>query len=422
MQGQTLTVAQGSWTGTPAPAVTDQWQRCDTTGVNCADVTGATSPTYVLASADVGATLRVNETAANIAGIVTAASSSTATCAVSLSHRRRGHRHRTVSANIWVDTNGGSCSRSSSPVAYSDPAACGTFQAAYNLAAPGDVVRVKCGDYSAKNSTFVNIAYNAAKDNAGAATVFTSEDGTRGCVTLPNVAWTIQSGWVEFDHFTMDQTACVNSATASVPPCPSVVIQSKTTNSSIGAHNVTVNDIQASTVAISGGVSFVTITNSDFGPAYDNHGILHCNGSVSPCTAMPHDITFINDSVHDGYNTTACTNNIPAGCLGNHHMGCAITINNGYNLLFDRTHFYNCTDLPFYVHPYLSEIHDVTVENSDIGRGTQPTQMENDWITSSANFGYWNIRFISNTFGGPVSLLPSTVRNVCAGQGRHGWL
>ena len=75
--GQTLTVKAGSWSG--APTLGEQWQRCDSSGGNCADIVGATGSSYVLVGADVGSTVRVNETATNTAG---SASASTATTAV----------------------------------------------------------------------------------------------------------------------------------------------------------------------------------------------------------------------------------------------------------------------------------------------------------------------------------------------------
>lgn len=51
------------------------------------------------------------------------------------------------SANIWVDTNGGACSRSATSVSYSDGAACGSFAAAYSVAVSGDLVGVAPGGY-----------------------------------------------------------------------------------------------------------------------------------------------------------------------------------------------------------------------------------------------------------------------------------
>src|SRR5205814_1477123 len=81
VEGQTLTASPGSWTGNPAPTFTYQWQRCDTQGANCANITGATSTTYTLATADVGSTLVVQATASNPSGNATAASAPTSVIA-----------------------------------------------------------------------------------------------------------------------------------------------------------------------------------------------------------------------------------------------------------------------------------------------------------------------------------------------------
>jgi hypothetical protein len=77
VQGQTLTAAPGGWGDSPT-AYAYQWQRCDATGANCADVAGASASTYAVTSADVGATLRVNVTATNRFGSVVVPSAATA--------------------------------------------------------------------------------------------------------------------------------------------------------------------------------------------------------------------------------------------------------------------------------------------------------------------------------------------------------
>ena len=46
------------------------------------------------------------------------------------------------SANLWVDANGGSCTRSTAVVGYNDATACGSFLAAYAAAQSGDTVGV----------------------------------------------------------------------------------------------------------------------------------------------------------------------------------------------------------------------------------------------------------------------------------------
>lgn len=75
--GETLTATAGDTTGTPPPTSTLQWQRSDNGVSGWSDISGATGTTYVLVSADETKYLRVEQTATNIEGSVTATSAST---------------------------------------------------------------------------------------------------------------------------------------------------------------------------------------------------------------------------------------------------------------------------------------------------------------------------------------------------------
>ena len=82
-QGQTLTAAPGTWTGTPAPTFAYQWLRCPSSGgasdgSDCATIDGATTTSYVVAAGDVGFRLRVKVTATNSDGQASKASNATA--------------------------------------------------------------------------------------------------------------------------------------------------------------------------------------------------------------------------------------------------------------------------------------------------------------------------------------------------------
>jgi YD repeat-containing protein len=79
IEGQTLTAGTGIWAASPAATYTYQWQRCTSAGASCANVTGATSSTYALGSADIGHQLRVQVTAKNTAGSTKASSHTTQT-------------------------------------------------------------------------------------------------------------------------------------------------------------------------------------------------------------------------------------------------------------------------------------------------------------------------------------------------------
>jgi hypothetical protein len=82
--GQTLTASTGSWSGSPASYIY-QWQDCDSSGANCASISGAAAGSYTAQDADVGHTLRAVVTATNSAGSTAASSAATALVAASSS-------------------------------------------------------------------------------------------------------------------------------------------------------------------------------------------------------------------------------------------------------------------------------------------------------------------------------------------------
>ncbi|MDQ1703249.1 MAG: large repetitive protein, partial [Frankiaceae bacterium] len=77
MDAQTLSTTDGTWNASAAITYSYQWQRCDSSGANCADIAGATASTYLQTPADVGSTVRVVVTATNIAGTATQTSAVT---------------------------------------------------------------------------------------------------------------------------------------------------------------------------------------------------------------------------------------------------------------------------------------------------------------------------------------------------------
>ncbi len=77
-EGRTLTLQSGTWSGANPILFDYQWRRCDSTGASCTAIAGATSQTYTLTTADVGATIRALVTATNAEGSGTALSDPTA--------------------------------------------------------------------------------------------------------------------------------------------------------------------------------------------------------------------------------------------------------------------------------------------------------------------------------------------------------
>lgn len=76
--GQRLTANRGEWVGNTPITYAFQWLRCNASGDDCAEISGATDNTYVVQQADLGRTLRVRVTARNDAGQRSAVSNPTA--------------------------------------------------------------------------------------------------------------------------------------------------------------------------------------------------------------------------------------------------------------------------------------------------------------------------------------------------------
>ncbi len=70
--GHTLTVSNGTWTGTPAPTFAHVWRAA---GVA---ISGATAQTYAPVEADIGKAITCTVTATNTAGSASATSAGTA--------------------------------------------------------------------------------------------------------------------------------------------------------------------------------------------------------------------------------------------------------------------------------------------------------------------------------------------------------
>ena len=79
--GQLLAAKDGEWSGDNPMSFAYQWQRCDGNGANCANIAGATSKVYRVATADVSHRLRVSVTARNATGSTTEATPATAAVA-----------------------------------------------------------------------------------------------------------------------------------------------------------------------------------------------------------------------------------------------------------------------------------------------------------------------------------------------------
>lgn len=118
-------------------------------------------------------------------------------------------------ANLWVDTNGGTCTRSATFAEYSDAKACSSFSTALAAASSGDKVLVRNGSYGAQS------AITASKTSPGVLIEAENPgEATTGSITITSGDWIrisrINSGTVQcgqgsatnltFDHMKINGT------------------------------------------------------------------------------------------------------------------------------------------------------------------------------------------------------------------------
>lgn len=65
IEGEELTVDDGTWEGDLPITLSYQWRSCSSDGDDCADISGETDPTYTLGAGDIGTTIRVEVTGTN---------------------------------------------------------------------------------------------------------------------------------------------------------------------------------------------------------------------------------------------------------------------------------------------------------------------------------------------------------------------
>ena len=175
-EGQVLSTTDGTWTGTAPISFSYQWLRCDPVTWVCPVIAGATASSYTLASADIGFKIQSSVTATNAAGQATAKSYASAVV-MSAPAPPPPPPPGAGKANLWVDTNGGTCARQATASAYVDAQACGSFNAAYAAAQVGDLALIKSGSYGDQT-------INATSKASGSCDGYTIGASLSGCVTV----------------------------------------------------------------------------------------------------------------------------------------------------------------------------------------------------------------------------------------------
>ena len=135
-----------------------------------------------------------------------------------------------------------------------------------------------------------------------------------------------------------------------------------------------------------------SIGAADFGPSYDNHGIIGFGAPVS-------NLTITNVTIHDQVHSTACVNT--PGCWGLHHMTC-LNVNAGTGITIMISRIERCDDTLLFKATNTG-LNGVTVENSYVNAGGFGSIKLNPNGNTFANI---DIRW--TTLGGPLLLDPGS--------------
>jgi len=190
--GAHLNAAPGTWT--PASGVTFaiQWQRCNAAGAACVNIAGATSASYLVTSADLGATLRVTYTGTKGASSATATSAQSAVVVAMI--------EQTVNLGVGgMNTNGGWTCCADYSSYYSDSGGSMWFYFTFGNVPSGWVVkRVRVVSYHGNSvypSQWVSVAGGGISAGASIA-AGASQDCTYGCGWGNFVSTTFDTGFL----------------------------------------------------------------------------------------------------------------------------------------------------------------------------------------------------------------------------------
>lgn len=194
-------------------------------------------------------------------------------------------------ANLWIDTNGGTCTRQSTAGAYSDAAGCSTVDAAYTAAQAGDTVILKSGSYPMQSLT-------ATPKGSGAQITFRGE--SKADVVLKGMDWaTPSTASAKPDRMTLKDFTFADPTFSGGGTAKMVDVINTT---SIVFDNVDVDRGYkiADGIDIAGGVSSLTWRNSSICCNMNQKLVMLDDFYSAPsCTGCTFDNVTVHDQVYD---------------------------------------------------------------------------------------------------------------------------
>lgn len=279
-------------------------------------------------------------------------------------------------AHVWIDPNGGTCTRSSTPVAYADASACGSLDAANDIAQNGDTILARGGTYGPQTVTAGNNRTAQAY-----ATVLAGETMTiAGALNFSGARYlSIDGGGGKRG------------------------VGARLVMTTMGAANPKVPNNQYP-ANVHGGSRYVTLQGADFGGwmIIDSQNVIYRNNDIGPCDSY-------DGQDPDGGGLAYCDNGsieycetTEIGCAGynSHHIveynnihdfGCSPSFFNGQGS--DDCHW-ECT--------YVSYADDLTIRGNVFTNcangGNIFNTFSNGGGSFTADFGYRNYTIENNVF------------------------
>lgn len=269
-------------------------------------------------------------------------------------------------AQLWIDTDGGTCTRDADGAEYATAAACDTFLEAYQRAQQGDLVLVKAGSYPEETmSGSSNVKGDPDEDETDV--TFRAASGETVLVAqlvirLPHMTFDD----IDFTKFSIDY-------------------YSNDTN--IRAGDITIQDSDVGVGDVTSAFN-VVLDNMDFGP---NEGV------PSNTYPYPQDTLIINaNPVDDGHHPTGVVlsdsviHDVTRPTVASHSDCLQITA--GEDITVERNHFYNCADTNFIPKNDQGPILDLTIQNNWLDEVVNASEGINLFDTTSRECGTVLIR------------------------------
>lgn len=272
--------------------------------------------------------------------------------------------------NLWIDDDGGTCTRNSTPSAYSDAAACSGLNAAQSAASAGDLVMLRCDEES---SCTINTG-NTITTNKGAFVTYREE--ANYTVTLGlwdpinnNPSVTISGGFVRLEGMTIPW---LKLDTASV--------------------EVIVRNVNGNSFDMFGDREAMISTDWTYAPCAVSSTNAVAQGPYIKNTDG--DYIFKDSKIHD-QNPTNCWGNFPSDPL---HLDCLQPVS-GDSFWITNNEFKNCNSDVIIIGDDsigTADLDNGVIENNFIGGATESGQEINFTNGPSSNCNTWLVR--NNSF------------------------